>query len=96
MSSSVTDFCNRLESESLIEEEVAEDLLTTLGVGNLDKATKLAIAIRKSLNVENEAVINFAKLCGILLQYRTAETFARNLMAEAGIFILYDYLYIIL
>lgn len=89
MSSNVTDFCNRLESASLIDEEVADDVLTTLGVGNLDKATKLIRTVQKLIN-KDTAVVNFAKLCGILLQYRTAETFARNMMAEAGIIIFYD------
>lgn len=82
----ITDFCNRLESASLIDDDLSDEIMTSTGVSRLDKATRLLKAVQTMMKSDvNDPPRVFVKLCEILLRYKSVEGIARNMLDQAGI-----------
>ena len=80
-----TDFANRLESASLISDDVVDRILTTLGIARIDKTTMLLKSVEKKMKEEKDPSNSFIKLCKILNRYETVKDIANTMKKRAGI-----------
>ena len=91
ISNNITDFSNRLEAESLIDDDLSDEIISMTGVGRIEKATRLLKAVQTILKGdENNPPKILLKVCHILCRYKAAESIAKKMLAEAGITIGFD------
>ena len=88
-----TDFANRLEAASIIDELITDRIVTTPGMARIDKATLLMQNVRAKLSTK-DTTNTFISLCVILKRYATTSEIAEMMMSEAGKKY-YDFYYVI-
>ncbi len=88
ITTNITDFSNRLEAESLIDEDTSEEIMSMLGVGKVEKTTKLLKAVQKKMKSEKNPSATFVEFCEILCRYKTVEKIARTMLDQAGVTII--------
>ena len=78
-----TDFANRLEAASIIDETITDRIVTTPGMARIDKATLLMQSVKAKLSTK-DTTNTFVSLCVILKRYATTSEIAEMMMSEAG------------
>lgn len=78
-----TDFANRLEASSIIDEMITDRIVTTPGMARIDKATLLMQNVKAKLSTK-DTTNTFVSLCVILKRYATTSEIAEMMMSEAG------------
>lgn len=81
----ITDFSNRLVGSGLIDDDQADEIDSIMGIGRLEKVTKLLRAAEKVI-AENEqtALTRLKAFCEILCRYKATENIAEEMVKEAG------------
>lgn len=89
---------NELFSASLISPDLRSDILTTTGVSNYDKSTKLVMAIETELETRLEASNRdqyLTGVCHVLQQHQTLKSIATAILQQLGKYMCtYKYLYV--
>lgn len=83
---------NELFSASLISSDLRSDILTTTGVSNYDKSTKLVMAIETELETRLEVSNRdqyLTGVCHVLQQHQTLKSIATAILQQLGKYIVY-------
>ena len=75
-----------MEAESLIDEDLSEEIMSMIGVGTAHKATQLLKAVQKSMKKEKDPSVTFVKFCEILSRYKIVEKIAKTMLDQAGMY----------